>query len=348
VSPVAAQPRPGSGGGERSRRPAGTQGPSAEGQAAAPSRDPGSGHPPPLTRRYDASVTPEPPVITAPDVARERLAGVRGVLLDMDGVLMLRGEAIPGAPGAMDRLRASGLPHRVLTNTSLVSRVTLSGTLARVGIHLSPEDIVSALSATAAYTRDMFAGMPVYVLTSPDGRREFIGQWLLSHAEADAPGAAAAAVVVGDSPDELTYANLNRAFRLLRDGATLVAMHRNPWWLTAAGPTLDAGAYVVGLEYATGVAATVVGKPSREFFVRAIDDVGIGPHGDLVMVGDDLANDVGAAAALGLRTALVLTGRHGPDDVVAAARGEPPAAGVPVVPTVVAPSLVEVVDALAA
>ncbi len=292
-------------------------------------------------------MAPDPTVITAPDVARERLGGVRGVLLDLDGVMMLGGEAITGAPGAMDRLRASGIPHRVITNTSLVSRQTLSGTLARAGIHLPPGDIVSALSATAAYTRDTFSGMPVYVLTSPDGRREFIGQWLLSHAEADAPGATAAAVVVGDSPDELTYANMNRAFRLLQNGALLVAMHRNPWWLTAAGPTLDAGAYVVGLEYATGVVATVVGKPSREFFVRAIDDLGIGPLGDLVMVGDDLVNDVAAASSLGLRTALVLTGRHGPDDVSAAARGEMPAAGKPVVPTVVAPSLAEVVEALA-
>jgi HAD superfamily hydrolase (TIGR01458 family) len=292
-------------------------------------------------------VPSDPTVVTPPDAARDRLRGVAGVLLDMDGVLMLRGEPIAGAPEAVARLRAAGIAHRILTNTSLVSRRTLSASLARAGIHLPPEDIVSALSATAGYVRDVFAGQPLYVLTSPDGRSEFIGQWLLSHAEADAPGAAAAAVVIGDSPDELTYANMNRAFRLLRNGAALVAMHRNPWWLTPSGPTLDAGAYVVGLEYATGTQATVVGKPSREFFVRAIDDLGIGPVGDLVMVGDDLANDVAATAPLGLRTALVLTGRHGPDDVRAAALGEPPAAGEPIVPTVVAPSLAELVEALA-
>ncbi len=148
-------------------------------------------------------------------------------------------------------------------------------------------------------------------------------------------------------PEELTYANMNRAFRLIRDGAQLVAMHRNAWWLTPAGPTLDAGAWVVGLEYATGQPATVVGKPTREFFVRAIDDLGVGPLGDLLMVGDDIHYDVGSALDLGLRAALVLTGRHGLDDVEAASRGEPPAAGTPIVPTVVAPSLGEVVDALA-
>jgi HAD superfamily hydrolase (TIGR01458 family) len=275
-----------------------------------------------------------------------RLAGVRGVLLDLDGVILLRGEPIAAAPAAMARLRASGLPYRIVTNTSLVSRRTLSGELAAAGVDVPARDIVSALSATAAYTREIFAGRPIYVLTSPDGRSEFAGQWLVSHAEADAPGAAAAAVVVGDSPDELTYANMNRAFRLIRGGAQLVAMHRNAWWLTSAGPTLDAGPYVVGLEYATGTTATVVGKPAREFFVRAIDDLGVGPLADLLMVGDDLRNDVGSALDLGLRSALVLTGRHGLDDVVSAGRGEPPASGVPIVPTVVARSLADVVDAL--
>lgn len=284
---------------------------------------------------------------TPPEVARERLTGVRGLLLDLDGVILLRGEAIAGAPDAMARLRASGLPFRILTNTSVESRRTLSGRLARLGVDVPPGDIVSAISATAAYTREVFSGQPIYLLSSPDGRSEFAGQWLLSHAEADAPGAAAAAVVVGDSPEELTYANMNRAFRLIRDGAQLVAMHRNAWWLTPAGPTLDAGAWVVGLEYATGLPATVVGKPTREFFVRAIDDLGVGPLGDLLMVGDDIHYDVGSALELGLRAALVLTGRHGLDDVEAASRGEPPAAGTPIVPTVVAPSLGAVVDALA-
>src|SRR3989304_1392201 len=73
----------------------------------------------------------------------------------------------------------------------------------------------------------------------------------LPHSEADA-GRRADAVVVGDSEDQLTYENLNRAFRQVRAGAAFVAMHRNPWRLTAAGPTLDSGALVVGLEYATG------------------------------------------------------------------------------------------------
>ncbi len=287
----------------------------------------------------------------APDVptpladARSRLAGVQGILLDLDGVILLRGEAIPGAPEAVARFATLGIPYRILTNTSLVSRDTLSGRLARLGIHVPAAWIVSALSATAGLARDEFAGSPIYLLASPDARREFAGQWLVSHAEADA-GAEVVAVVIGDSPEELTFANIDRAFRFLHRGARLVAMHRNRWWLTRAGPTIDAGAYVAGLEYAAGVTATVVGKPTREFFVRALDDLAVGPLDDVLMVGDDLHLDAGSSLDLGLRSAHVLTGRHDLADVRAAARGEPPAAGSPIVPTVVLPSLADVADAL--
>jgi HAD superfamily hydrolase (TIGR01458 family) len=298
---------------------------------------------------------------TSPARLRERLAGTRGLLLDLDGVLILRGEAIPGAVDAMDRLERSRLPYRILTNTSLVSRRTLSLQAAILGFRIEPDHIVSALSATAAHTRRAFAGRPIYVLAAPDARREFAGQWLVSHAEADSPGMAVDAVVVGDSPEELTYANVNRAFRFIRDGAAFIAVHRNPWWTTVGGPTIDAGLYVVGLEYSSGVTATVVGKPSSGIFAEAASQIAAGsPRADaaagspgadaatgLVMVGDDLVMDVAGGIAAGLRTVLVLTGRSSPEDVARAARGEPPASGAPIVPIAIAPSIAGVVDALA-
>ena len=298
---------------------------------------------------------------TPPAELRERLAGTRGLLIDLDGVLMLRGEAIPGAVDAMDRLEQSRLPYRILTNTSLVSRRTLSLQAAILGFRIEPDHIVSALSATAAHTRRAFAGRPIYVLAAPDARREFAGQWLVSHAEADSPGMAVDAVVVGDSPEELTYANVNRAFRFIRDGAAFIAVHRNPWWSTVGGPTIDAGLFVVGLEYSSGTIATVLGKPSSGIFAEAASQIAAGspatdstagspatdPTAGLVMVGDDLVMDVAGGIAAGLRTVLVLTGRSSREDVARAARGEPPASGAPIVPIAIAPSIAGVVDALA-
>src|SRR5260370_13979502 len=81
------------------------------------------------------------------------------------------------------------------------------------------------------------------------------------------------AVVIGDAGDDLSYRNLDIAFRQIRAGAAFVAMHRNPWWITPRGVTLDAGAAVVGLEYALRRRAVVSGKPSPVVFRQAASEL---------------------------------------------------------------------------
>jgi len=250
------------------------------------------------------------------------------------------------AAEAISSLDQRGIPYRIVTNTSLLSRRMLSSWGARIGLALPPERILSALSLSAAYTRRRHPGQALFVLASEDARTEFEGQHLLTDVEAGRPGAAAAAVVIGDSPEAATYANLNHAFRLVRGGAELIGMHRNPWWLTPDGPTLDSGAFVAGLEFATGSKATVIGKPSPAFFREAAAELLAGLPGaarhDLAMVGDDLFSDVLAAQRLGLRGVFVRTGKHGDDELLAAA-GRRRGGGVP---TVIADSLAVVVAAL--
>jgi len=131
--------------------------------------------------------------------------------------------------------------------------------------------------------------------------------------------------VIGDSPEEATFENLNRAFRLIRRGATLVGMHRNPWWLTPDGPTLDSGSFVVGLEFAAEVRARIIGKPSPAFFSQAVRDLRkeVGhdlARSEIAMVGDDVRTDVRASQRAGLRGILVLSGKHAAPDVEVAAR----------------------------
>ena len=93
-------------------------------------------------------------------------------------------------------------------------------------------------------------------------------------------------------------------------------MHRNPWWLTDKGETLDAGGFVAGLEFATGRQARVLGKPSPEVFRQAIDGLRTDldehlPAFAFAMVGDDPLADVVAAQRVGLRGVLVLSGKTG-------------------------------------
>jgi HAD superfamily hydrolase (TIGR01458 family) len=259
---------------------------------------------------------------------RTALRGVRAMLLDLDGVIVVAGDPVAGSGDAIRALQARGTPYRIVTNTSAVSRATLSRWAARLGVEIPADRFQSALSASASWARRTLPDGPLYVLASDDAKQEFAGQRLLSHDEAGARGATAAAVIVGDSPEEATFDNLNRAFRLIRGGATLVGMHQNPWWLTPDGPTLDSGAYVAGLEFAAETKARIVGKPSPAFFTEAIRDLqrevsaGGGPRlarADIAMVGDDVRTDIRASQRAGLRGIFVRTGKHDLADVETAA-----------------------------
>ena len=116
-------------------------------------------------------------------------------------------------------------------------------------------------------------------------------------------------VVVGDLGRDFTFQRLNGALRCLRHGARLIALHKNRVWDNGVdGIVLDAGPFVVALEYATGVEAELVGKPSLPFFRLALADLGLPPD-QVMVVGDDLEADCRGGAAAGCRTALVLSGK---------------------------------------
>jgi HAD superfamily hydrolase (TIGR01458 family) len=282
-------------------------------------------------------------------VIERPLAGVRALLLDLDGVIILAEKPVPGSAEALGALAERRIPFRIVTNTSLVSRATLSRWSGRLGTQIPADRFQSALSVAAADTARRYPSQPLYVLTSDDARSEFEGQHLLTDDEAGRADARAAAVIVGDAPEAATWQNMNRAFRLVRNGAELIGMHKNRWWLTPDGPTIDSGSYVAGLEFAAGVRARVVGKPAREFFSEAASalDAEIREHGgrrltrrDIAMVGDDLETDVRAAQRAGLRGVFVLSGKHTRTDLEAASRRAVPP------PDLVADSLADVVRAL--
>ncbi len=256
--------------------------------------------------------------ISTTEPLRAALHGVRALVLDVDGVLTMKGAVLPGAAEALARLDERGIPFRVATNLSSTSRPTLATRFAAARLPIPAERIVTALSATVDHVRRTYPGRAVFVLTSPDGLGEFGDQPRLSPEEAAEPGARAAAVVIGDGEDDLSFANLNLAFRLVRGGADLVAMHRNPWWYTSRGETIDSGSFVAALEYATSTRALVAGKPGPLMFriahrELAAEIAALGgqrlARRDVAMVGDHAPQDVVGARRAGLRAVLLLSGR---------------------------------------
>jgi HAD superfamily hydrolase (TIGR01450 family) len=290
---------------------------------------------------------------------RAQLAGVRGLVLDLDGVLVLGGALIPGAVEALAALDERGIPYVIGTNMSLASRATLAREMARGGLPVPAERMVTAASTAAALARRRYGTAPLFVMGSPDALTEFSGLRLLSFDEVADPAVEAAAVIVGDAGEDFTPRNIQSAFRLLRAGAAFVAMHKNRWWITPAGVLLDSGSYVAALEYATERRALVTGKPSRAFFgeavrmlaeqAAAVADQQASSRGassrlsprEVAMVGDDLWNDIRGAQKAGLRGVFVRSGKHGDAELARAARERGGKA-----PDAVAPSIAEVVAAL--
>ena len=240
------------------------------------------------------------------------MAQIDGVLLDVDGVLTVSWEPLPGAVETLAWLRAHEFPFRLVTNTTTHTRAALAETLSDAGLHVAPNEIVTAVVATARYLMKAHPGATVFLLSDGSARADLEGVRLVD------AGATADVVVIGGAFEGFDYPTMNRVFRMLMDGASLVAMHRNLYWRTTDGWQLDGGAYVAGLEEAAGTRAVVCGKPAEAHFAAALAELGVRAD-RAAMVGDDMVNDVLGAQAAGLMGVLMRSGKFHEQDLVSGA-----------------------------
>lgn len=222
---------------------------------------------------------------------------IRCALLDIAGVLYTGETPIEGAREAFRRLAASGVAVRLVTNTTRSPKRVVLERLRRMGYAVEADQLFTAPEATRAYLRAR--RLTVYALVHPALEEEF----------ADLTGPHPNAVLIGDAGERFTYARLNAAFRLLMEGAPLLAIAANRYFREADGLSLDAGPFVAALEFAADVRAKLFGKPAPAFFRNALQAAGCAPE-QAVMVGDDVEADVNGALAAGMRGILVRTGKY--------------------------------------
>lgn len=233
------------------------------------------------------------------------LEGLGALLLDLDGVLYVEGEPVAGATEAVGALREMGLGLRFVTNTTARSRGQTLEKLGGFGFQVEADELVTPARLARIHCEQ--AGHRRVALIMNDAvKADFEGLEEASE-EVDA-------VIMGDLGEQFGFAILNRAFRLVMDGAELIALQKNRFWLTSDGLSLDAGPFVAAIEYASGKEAFVVGKPSAGFFDSVLDGLGRATD-EVAMVGDDIESDVGGALEAGLRAVLVRTGKFREDFV---------------------------------
>lgn len=224
----------------------------------------------------------------------------QAVLIDLAGVLHTGDMPLPGAVAALARLRRSGLPLRFLTNTTRSPSASVIAKLQRMGFELHPGEVQTAVLATRKLVA--MRGLKPHYLVHPD----IAGEIGPSSREPDC-------VVLGDAGTYFSYEALNVVFRMLMHGLPLLAMARNRYFMEEDGLSLDMGAYVAGLEYSSGRPAEIVGKPAPSFFETALAELGVAAA-DAVLIGDDLADDIGGAQSAGIAGILVRTGKFRPED----------------------------------
>lgn len=219
------------------------------------------------------------------------------VLLDISGVLYQDGEPLPGAVAAVQRLQAAGVPLRFVTNTSRKTSEQVHADLRRMGFTIERGQVCTAPAAVRAYLERQ--RLRPYLLIHQKLEPEFDG------VDQSSPNA----VVVCDAGERFDYRHLNRAFRLVMDGAPLIAVGMNRYFRSGDALQLDAGPFIRALEYAADAEALVLGKPAAGFFDTILQAMGVDP-GRALMVGDDVEADVIGAMDAGLNAALVRTGKY--------------------------------------
>ncbi len=225
---------------------------------------------------------------------------ISGFLIDIDGVLVTGNQRIDGALETVQFLKEKKIPFLLLTNTTRQSRVTIWHHLKRAWFPVEESDIHTAPLAAVNWLKSKGI-YEITLLISGSAINDFKDFKITAYNPQY--------IVIGDIGKDLTFDKLNMTFRLIMNGARILALQKNRYWQSEEGLTIDAGAIVAALEYATSKKATIIGKPSRDFFLQAAKILGI-PPGELAMVGDDIEADVGGAQKVGMFGILVKTGKY--------------------------------------
>lgn len=233
------------------------------------------------------------------------MKSIKGFLIDLDGVLYVGDTAIEGARDAIGFLRKRKYRYRFVSNSTRKCRKTIVERLSDMGFVISEKEIITPLVAASVYLKNT-GKKHCYLLVTADAEQDFDQTCICT------TGEKADCVIIGDAGDRISYNSLNTAFRHLMNGAELIALEKDRYWMAPDGLSLSAGPFVTALEFATGRRATIIGKPSKAFFDRALDEIGL-RAGQVAMIGDDIITDVAGAHRAGMKSILVRTGKYRKD-----------------------------------
>jgi HAD superfamily hydrolase (TIGR01450 family) len=236
-----------------------------------------------------------------------------GFLIDLDGVVWIGREPVPGAAETLRELLAAGKGLVFVTNNPGKHPAAYAERLQGMGVEVDAERIVTAGMVVARLAGEAAGAGGAFVIGGP-ALKEMVAATGARVLEGE-PAAEADAVVVSGHRD-FDYAELATAKRALDRGASLFATSHDPTMPFPGGEVPGTGAILAAVETASGRRAEIAGKPERHLFDMAKQAVGVA--GAVAMVGDRLSSDIAGGARACLETILVLSGTTTREQVAAA------------------------------
>lgn len=229
----------------------------------------------------------------------------RLVIFDLDGTLYVDQSVIDGAVQVLADLRQQGYVLRFMTNTTTKTQAQLYGNLRQLGFQVEEGELISAPEAARIYLRQQqnqtTQPLKIWPVVADNIQADF-AEFIIDSDQPDY-------VVLGDIGNAWTLALINQLFNAIYAGAQLIALHKNKFWQTQGALHVDIGLFVAGLEFVTGKPASIMGKPAPDFFKQVLASAGV-EAADALLVGDDIDTDIGGAQTVGVRAALVQTGKY--------------------------------------
>lgn len=228
---------------------------------------------------------------------------VRGMIIDMDGVLWRGDQVLPGVPELFAHLRRNNIRFVLATNNATATPGTYQARMQRAGVEVSHLEIVTSALATAAYLAENIGTSARVLVIGDEGIRQALSEE--GFELTDQPTEAGA--VVAAMSRTVCWRDLAEATLALRRGVPFIGTNPDPSFPTERGEVPGAGAILAALEAASDRSPTVIGKPEPYLYRRATDILETEP-GDTLIVGDRLGTDILGGLRLGAPTALMMTG----------------------------------------
>jgi len=241
-----------------------------------------------------------------------------GLLVDLDGVVWICREPVPGSPETLRALLEADKRFVFVTNNPSKHPRAYAKRLGEMGVGVVPEQVV-----TAGMVAARLAGEAAAAAAGKSGGAFVIGMPALEEMVANAGArllerneAQEADVVVVSGHREFDYRELLAAKQALDRGAALVATSRDPTMPHPGGELPGTGAVLAAVETASGRRAEIAGKPERHLFEMA--RAALGGAERVAMIGDRVSSDIAGGQAAGLETVLVLSGTTSREEAAAA------------------------------